>query len=59
MADITKCKGEECPIKESCYRFKAHSNEYMQSYFTNAPIKKDNTCDHYWTNEKTYVNNTP
>jgi len=27
MADITKCKGEGCPIKESCYRFTAEASE--------------------------------
>ena len=40
------CKGENCPHKESCYRFTAHPSDY-QSYFLKAPIK-DNKCDMYW-----------
>jgi hypothetical protein len=46
MADITKCKGDGCPIKEKCYRFTAIADEY-QSYFGNPPIK-DGKCDMYW-----------
>lgn len=46
MTDIAKCRGDECPMKESCYRFTAPSSEY-QSYFVNPPIK-DGKCDMYW-----------
>jgi len=48
MADITKCEGTNCSLKETCYRFIATSNEYRQSYFVNVPLKEDNTCDEYW-----------
>ena len=54
MADITKCGDEECPLKESCYRYTAPRNEYMQSYFMESPrvIHEDETapvdCDMYW-----------
>lgn len=51
MPDISKCKGEGCPLKETCYRFTVEPNKFMQSYFMNAPIKEDNTCDYYWPNE--------
>ena len=51
MPDITMCTGEDCPMKDGCYRFTANANEFMQSYFMNAPIKEDNTCDHYWPNK--------
>ena len=44
--DITKCSGENCPMKESCYRFRAEADE-MQSYFIEPPIK-DGKCEHYW-----------
>lgn len=40
------CSGEECPAKESCYRFTAEPS-YRQSYFLNPPMK-DGKCDHYW-----------
>jgi hypothetical protein len=46
MSDITKCEGDECPMKESCYRFTAPAEEY-QSYFVEPPIK-DGKCHMYW-----------
>ena len=48
MADITKCDGKRCDKREFCYRFTAMTSKYMQSWFTDAPIKKDGTCDEYW-----------
>lgn len=47
MSDITKCKGEGCPMKETCHRFTDPAEEY-QSYFTESPIKDDGKCDMYW-----------
>jgi hypothetical protein len=47
MADITKCKGTDCPLKENCYRFTAKSNDVYQSYFVDPPIK-DGKCDMFW-----------
>ena len=55
MADITKCKGTNCPNKETCYRFTATSNEYRQSFFVEVPLKSDNTCDEYWKDERIKV----
>lgn len=55
MADITMCKGTNCPLKESCYRFTAPENEYRQSYFMNPPIEfVDNkaVCRDYWNNSR-------
>lgn len=49
MADISKCNGENCSVKEKCYRYTAPEDEY-QSYVI-APYKiKDGkfTCDLYW-----------
>ena len=37
MADITMCSGSNCPIKDSCFRFKAEKNMIYQSYFLNVP----------------------
>ena len=54
MTDITKCRDEDCPLKESCYRYTAPHNEYGQSYFMESPrkIHEDKTasveCDMYW-----------
>lgn len=47
MADITKCKGEHCLLKEKCYRYTAKDSEYRQSYFAEIPIK-NGICEMYW-----------
>lgn len=47
MADITKCTGNYCILKETCYRYKATPNEYRQAYFITPPIK-NNECNKYW-----------
>ena len=48
MSDITMCKGTDCPMKDSCYRYTANKNELNQSYFTEQPIK-DGKCEMYWS----------
>jgi len=47
MPDITMCWGDNCPIKETCYRYTANPSKWRQSYFAETPIKEDNTCDHF------------
>ena len=48
MADITKCSGGGCPLKNNCYRYLASSSEW-QSYFTDVPYDKKNlTCEYMW-----------
>lgn len=47
MSDISKCKGEGCNKKKSCYRFLAPASDY-QAYFMDSPIKEDGTCNQYW-----------
>lgn len=39
MSDITKCSGENCPIKEKCFRFTAETEPLWQSYFLEIPGK--------------------
>ena len=52
MADITKCDGVGCPLKEACYRFTAVDNEYGQSYFIETPYNKETkTCEYLWTRQ--------
>lgn len=49
--DGTKCSGNDCPVKETCYRFTAPVSEFRQSYFFNPPGgQKDGkfTCEMYW-----------
>jgi hypothetical protein len=51
MADISKCSGTNCPLKESCYRFLAKPSQ-MQSYFMEVPYNNEsNDCDFYWDRE--------
>ena len=47
MPDITMCSGLNCPLKETCYRFKAMTTVYGQSYFSKPPNKEDE-CEYYW-----------
>ena len=47
MADITKCQGTDCALKESCYRYLAPVTEWRQSWFSEFPFK-NGKCDHYW-----------
>jgi hypothetical protein len=56
MPDITMCMGNDCPIKETCYRYKAKPNDY-QSYFMEAPYKNEE-CEHYWQMEEVSSNTT-
>ena len=46
MPDISMCKGKDCPLKETCYRYTAESSDY-QSYFTEVPFENDK-CEFYW-----------
>jgi hypothetical protein len=32
MPDISMCTNEECPLKETCYRYNATPSEFMQAY---------------------------
>jgi len=41
------CSGLNCPLKQTCYRYKAMPNVYRQSYFSKPPLLKDG-CEYYW-----------
>jgi hypothetical protein len=45
--DITMCTGIECPIKETCLRYKGEVNKRYQSFFKYIPVK-DGKCEYYW-----------
>jgi hypothetical protein len=47
MADITLCKGGECPLKETCRRYTTPPNPERQWVFTTIPYD-DSECDMYW-----------
>ena len=58
MSDITKCKGENCPLKETCWRFLAPEERLYQSYFLGIPYSKEKEkCEYYWEKEKSNVSN--
>lgn len=48
MPDITMCKSENCPAKQTCYRFLATPSEYRQSYLYPTPNIDNGKCDEYW-----------
>ena len=50
MPDITMCFGDDCPLKEKCFRFRAVPGK-MQYYFNNPPYK-ENECEYFWKIEK-------
>jgi hypothetical protein len=54
MTDITKCTGEGCELKETCYRYTAAMGTY-QSMFVEVPIE-DNNCNYYWNTNKIKTN---
>lgn len=53
MADITKCRGDNCPLKEQCYRHTTIEG-ILQSYFTESPFEQlgdEIKCEYYWNNK--------
>jgi hypothetical protein len=49
MADITKCLGNTCKIKETCYRYTAPASTHWQSYMqVFQEVNKPEDCDSYW-----------
>lgn len=50
--DITKCFGDNCPIREHCIRFTAPMGEYRQSIFAEIHYDDDTkNCEYYWEEE--------
>lgn len=48
MPDICMCMGDNCPLRESCYRYTAYPTRRTQSYMNPPynPLTKD--CDYHW-----------
>ena len=54
MPDISKCKGGDCPLKDSCYRYTVIPSDY-QSYLYSPPYKVINNhlmCEYFWRNHE-------
>jgi hypothetical protein len=47
MPDITMCKGGQCQLKTSCYRYLAKPTPKRQAYFSQIP-GQDEECEYYW-----------
>ena len=43
--DYTRCLGNECPIKDKCYRFFGPIEPLYQSYFVDIPGKWEEETD--------------
>jgi hypothetical protein len=51
MPDIAMCNGDDCPVKENCWRYLAPPDRF-QSYFA-APPRNEEGCEYFWdVNEK-------
>ena len=52
MADITKCKGIDCPIRDKCYRFTAPDGRW-QSYSNFAKYLNETKteCPYFYLHE--------
>lgn len=46
MADMTKCSGKGCKLKDTCFRYVDKPNEYYQSMFIGVPINYEG-CEYY------------
>lgn len=46
MTDISKCTGDNCKLKDTCYRYLAEPSEY-QAFGVFAP-SSDTQCEWYW-----------
>lgn len=46
MADISKCVGTNCPLKDNCKRFLAKAG-YWQSYIS-VMYDASKGCDNFW-----------
>lgn len=45
MPDITMCSGDDCPLKEDCFRYYAKPDKH-QSYFMGTPFY-ENKCGYF------------
>ena len=52
MPDITMCKGEGCPKKDTCHRHTATPNPRKQSWFGWPPIRGQDDCSYYLPNNE-------
>lgn len=47
MPDVAMCDGKNCPLKETCYRYRAVPYNIGQTYLAESPYK-EGKCDLHW-----------
>lgn len=52
MADISKCNGNNCTLKDTCYRFTATSNPHWQTFGVFSQDETTGKCEYYWKDVK-------
>jgi hypothetical protein len=53
MADISMCRGTNCPQKQTCYRYRAQSGGDSQTIASFDTQRVDGTnCQFFWPIEK-------
>ncbi len=57
MPDMSICTGEECPLRNTCYRYRANASEYLQSYIESPYSTEESKCDFYWPLRQKQENN--
>ncbi len=48
MPDISMCRDQECPSRETCFRFVATPSPFLQTYGAFGRRPNEAKCDHYW-----------
>lgn len=48
MPDLTMCQGNNCKMRDSCYRYTAMPNPWRQMYFMSSPFDSlIGKCEYY------------
>jgi hypothetical protein len=49
MPDITMCQDDECPLRDTCWRYTATPHPGYQSYWMTSPRPEgQDGCRYYW-----------
>ena len=52
MPDICMCMGDNCPLRESCYRYTAYPTRRTQSYMNPPYNPETKSCPKFWLDTK-------
>lgn len=48
MADISKCRGTDCPMKDKCWRYLAPSSKWQSYFHAESGLNQDkNECENF------------